>query len=118
MGTTLLKNLHPNVEEIAMYSSNLANAKKQVVIVIDGTQYTLSPRLTEDFRTKKVGVDELGDYVVRVMDLKDEDDNVIGHMNSLGYAGEDTIVAVNWKKTDKVATKKVTLAELETMVAY
>ena len=114
----LLKNIHPSAGEIAMFSSNLANKDKQVVIVIDGISYTMSPRLTADFRNKKVSADELGEYVVRTIELTDDAGVVTGTMNSLGYAGEDTVVAVNWKASAKVAVKRVSVAELEVLVAY
>lgn len=109
----LLKNLHGSAKEIAMFSTNLANKDKRLVVVVEGISYTLSPKLTDDVRNHKVTVDELGDFVVR--DVEAQDGTA---MKSLGYPGEDIKVAVSWKTTEKAVVKQLTVEQLADLIAF
>jgi hypothetical protein len=111
--STLLKTLHSSATEIAMYSTNLANKDKRLVVVVEGQSYTLSPKLTKDVRDHKVSVDELGDFVVREVEAQDGT-----AMKSLGYPGEDIKVAITWKATAKAETKQLTVADLADLIAF
>ena len=103
----LLRNLVPTIDTIKMFSSNLNDTTKQVVVVINGERYTMSPKLTEEFRNKRVTLDELGDYTVRTVEGADGTT-----FNSLGYAGEDVLVKVaGWAKAKSSGVKEFTLAE-------
>jgi hypothetical protein len=109
----LLKNLHSSATEMGLYSSNLANKDKRLVVIVEGVSYTCSPRLTKDVREHKVTVDELGDFVVR--DVEAEDGTA---MKSLGYPGEDVKVAVAWKASDKAVVKQLTVEQLADLIAF
>jgi hypothetical protein len=114
MSTPFLKDLVQSAtSQVGMFSSNLANKAKQVIIKVEGISYTLSPKLTADFRAKRVKLDELGEYVVRTIAL---DDGTI--MNSLGYPGEDVNVVVNFKNSTATPKKITTVDELMAIVAF
>ncbi len=96
-----------------MTSTNLNNKDKQVVVTIDGVRYTLSPKLTADFRSKKVSISELGEYYVREV----EGENGTTFL-SLGYPSDDIQVKLAGWKASKVEKKEVTLEELMELVAF
>lgn len=104
-----LKSMHANATEIKMFSSNIKNTGKQLVIVIDGVSYVLSPKLTEMVRKKEITIEDLGDYEVR--SLEATDGSII---NSLGMPSEDVTVKLNgWKtKTTATAPKQLTVEAL------
>ena len=101
-----LLDIHPNVKHIGMYSANVDNKDNQLLIVIDGVNYTLSVKLTEAVRSGKVKIDELGEYIVRDVEGKDGTT-----FKSLGYAGEDIQVKVTGWKASGVTTAKVITPE-------
>lgn len=105
-----LKTLHENAEEVKMFSSNIKNAEKQLVVVIDGLSYVLSPKLTEMVRKKEITIEDLGDYEVRSLQASD------GSMiNSLGMPSEDVTVKLNgWKSKTATTTapKELTVETL------
>ena len=109
-----LKTMHPNASEIKMFSSNIKNAAKQLVVIIDGVSYTLSPKLNEMVRKKEITIEDLGDYEVRYIDVTDETTGVTRTMNSLGMPSEDITVKLNgWKsKTTATAPKQLTVEAL------
>ena len=104
-----LKQMHPDATEIKMFSSNIKNAEKQLVVVIDGVSYTLSPRLNEMVRKKEITIEDLGDYEVRRVEAKNGD-----MINSLGLPSEDiTVKLAGWKsKTTATAPKQLTVEAL------
>ena len=103
----LLKDLITQIVSFAMFSSNLADKNKQVVVVINGERFTLSPKLSADFRSKKVSIEELGDYTVR--DVEGADGTTF---KSLGYAGEDIQVKITeWKSSGKTTAKVLSVEE-------
>lgn len=104
-----LKALHPEAQEIKMFSSNIKNAAKQLVVVIDGVSYTLSPKLTEMVRKKEITIEDLGDYEVRNIEAANGD-----VINSLGMPSEDvTVKLAGWKsKAAASAPKELTVEAL------
>lgn len=111
----ILSQLMPVVNSTKMFSSNLADPDKQLVISFNGEKFTLSKKLTEDFRAERVSIAQLGDYEVR--DVEGADGTTF---KSLGYSGEDiTVNGVTWKASP--ATKKTFTAEeftLKSAVAF
>lgn len=104
--------IHPNPARVSMTSTNLKNASSQVLVTIDGVKYTLSPRLTKDFREKKVSVDQLGEYYVREVEGSDGT-----HFLSLGYPSEDISIKITAWKGQSISERNVSVEELMELVA-
>jgi hypothetical protein len=108
-----LLEIHPSPGRVSMTSTNLKDATKQVIVTIDGVRYTLSPKLTEDFRNKRITIEELGEYFVRDVEGKDGTT-----FFSLGYPSEDINVQVTaWKSRKLLERKDVTVEQLMELVA-
>lgn len=104
--------LHPNPARVSMTSTNLKDSTKQVVVTVDGVRYTLSPKLTKDFRERKVGVDQLGEYYVREVEGGDGT-----HFLSLGYPSEDISIKITAWKGQSISERNVSVEELMELVA-
>lgn len=107
-----LLEIHPNPSRISLTSTNLKDATKQVVVTVDGVRYTLSPKLTEDFRNKRITVEELGEYFVREVEGKDGTT-----FFSLGYPSEDITVKITAWKNQVATEREVTVSQLMELVA-
>lgn len=107
-----LKQMHPSAQEIKMFSSNIKNADKQLVVIIDGVSYVLSPKLTAMVRTKEITIEDLGDYEVRTLEAADG-----STINSLGMPSEDvTVKLTGWKsKATATAPKELTVETLASL---
>jgi hypothetical protein len=107
-----LMNLHPNATEIGMSEKN-KNGENQLFIVVEGEKYVLSKGLTELVRTKKVSVNQLGDYEVRLMTEDAQGKPYDKPFNSLGLPSEDIKVKINgWKAGTVGKTKELTVEAL------
>ena len=107
-----LVNLHPNATEIGMSEKN-KNGEKQLFIVVEGEKYVLSASLTEMVRAKKVTIDQLGDYEVRLMTHDKNGKPYEEPFNSLGLVGEDIKIKINgWKSATVGKAKELTVEAL------
>lgn len=104
-----LRELHNNVANIGIFEKNFEGSKR-MVINVEGTQYTLSEKLSADIRAGKVQLDELGDFEVREVEAQDGT-----KFFSLGYVGGEltTVVIGSWKGATKVEKKELSLADFK-----
>ncbi len=109
-----LRELQSAVESVKMFSTNLQDQTKRVVISINGERYTLSPKLSDMLRKKEITLSELGDFEVRTVEAQDGTT-----FNSLGLPGEDLEIKIaGWKSGKVAAAKVVSEAEFEQALVF
>ena len=103
----------PQVKTFGVFPTNLANPESQMLIVVNGQQITLSRKLTDLVRSKKVTLPQLGEYTIREVEGKKDKKPFL----SLGLMGETEIEKFAWESGTAIVNT-ISIEEFTKAVAF